>query len=100
MSGRHIAVVPVFDGDSRAVLEHAARIAPEVIAIGFGPASQVRIDVPLVLIETRDRSWNQSVERVIELLKRHKRPDRITLVLSESLTALFAETGIEVAEVA
>ncbi len=99
MNGRHIALVPVFAGDSRQALEFAARVAPEVIAVGFERRPELELSVPLVIVESRERSWNQSVERVIALLKRRERPDRITLVLPESLAALFADTEVEVAPV-
>ena len=73
-------------------------VAPEVIAIGFAPEAARHssgFPFPLVVIEACDRSWNQSVERVIALLKRHERPDRITLILPESLVALFSDSEVE-----
>jgi hypothetical protein len=98
MSFRHIAVVPVFDEASRAALQHAAGLAPEVVAIGFTPDAPA-VDGPLLIIDAPHESWTVRVERAIATLKRNERPDRITLVLPESLAALFAESSVEVASV-
>ncbi len=95
---KHIAVVPVFGEDSRGLLDHAARLAPEVIAVGFNGARPM-LDVPLVVLDTRERSWNQSIEHVIEVLRRNEGPARITLVVPASIANVFAESAIEVAAV-
>jgi hypothetical protein len=95
---KHIAVVPVFDSDSQVALNYARRLAPVVIAVGFD-GQQESFGVPLVTLADLDRSWNQRVEHVIAVLKRNERPDRITLVVPESVAELFAETGVDVAAV-
>jgi hypothetical protein len=95
---KHVAIVPVFDTDPHAALDYAASTASTVIAIAFDRVERV-LDVPLLTVDAPQQSWTQTVERVIETLKRHERPDRITLVLPESLAALFADTEVEVARV-
>jgi hypothetical protein len=95
---RHIAVVPVFDETSRAAVRHARRLAPCVVAIGFAPDAP-SVDAPLVIVDAPHESWTERLERAIATLKRNERPDRITLVLPESLVELFAESSVEIASV-
>lgn len=98
MSFRHIAVVPVFDESSRAAIRHAAELTPDVVAIGFTRDAPT-VDAPLLIVDAPHESWTVRVERAIATLKRNERPDRITLVLPESLAELFAESSVEIASV-
>jgi hypothetical protein len=52
-----------------------------------------------VSITTLDRSWNQSVEHVIGVLKRNNYADRVTLVVPRSLAAVFAAADVDVVAV-
>jgi hypothetical protein len=112
----HIAVVPVaaLDHQTRLALAYASKLAPEVMGLHLQSQTATNLDriedawsksglnLPLVIVDAVGESSASAFSQVLEVLKRTRHVDQITLVLPANttdkwLSGLNEQSGVAIA---